>query len=272
MGSFDIQNPSSLETLQDWKYTLETPGPDPVYSTAPHPHEAITDPTQSFVLIPDLGADLIRLYRINKLTKLLEPLAPFQVPSGSGPRHATWLVTESQTYLYVVSQLSNVLTSYAVTYNRNQTISFSPLFSQSLLKTGRETDLQFYSAAAEIHITPDHNHLIVSQRNDTFFTIPDPTNSNSNSNSNSSSIPSDTLLTFSLDPCTGNFSLIDVSPAGGSFPRQFNINQSGDLVAVGLQNDGRVVVIERDVKTGQMGGIVAAIDVAGQVVCVVWNE
>lgn len=49
------------------------------------------------------------------------------------------------------------------------------------------------------------------------------------------------------------------------------------MVAVGLQNDGRVVVIERDVVSGKLGEIVAAWngeggDGDGQVVCVVWED
>lgn len=100
---------------------------------------------------------MIHLYHINLRTKLLEALDPLQVPVGSGPRHAAFLVSESGTYFYVVSQLTNVLTAYAVTYNKNETLSFEALFKQSLLKTGTGVDLQPYSAAAEIHITVCHS-------------------------------------------------------------------------------------------------------------------
>ena len=75
------------------------------------------------------------------------------MPVGSGPRHAAFLVAKSGTYFYVVSQLTNTLTAYVVKYNQNETLSFVSLFAQSLLKTGTDTDLQLYSAAAEIHIT-----------------------------------------------------------------------------------------------------------------------
>jgi 6-phosphogluconolactonase (cycloisomerase 2 family) len=142
-----------MKPFQTFQFTLAKPGADPVYETAPHPHEALLDPSGNFILIPDLGADLIRLYHINSCTKLLEPLEPFQVPIGSGPRHAAFLVAKSGTYFYVVSQLTNILTAYVVKYNRNETLSFMSLFAQSLLKTGTDTDLQPYSAAAEIHIT-----------------------------------------------------------------------------------------------------------------------
>jgi len=50
------------------------------------------------------------------------------------------------------------------------------------------------------------------------------------------------------------------------------VNKAGDLVAVGLQMDGRVVVIERNVVDGTLGDFVANVDVAGQVTSVIWDE
>lgn len=41
---------------------------------------------------------------------------------------------------------------------------------------------------------------------------------------------------------------------------------------MGLQNDGRVAVVKRDVETGAGLEIVTGIDIEGQVVCVVWDE
>lgn len=43
-------------------------------------------------------------------------------------------------------------------------------------------------------------------------------------------------------------------------------------MAVGLQNDGRVVVMERDVKTGMIGEVVAWTEVGGEVTAVIFNE
>ncbi|KAI9646398.1 hypothetical protein NHQ30_004390 [Ciborinia camelliae] len=266
VGSLNITSASDMSPLQTFTYTLATPGADPLYETAPHPHEAITDPTESFVLAPDLGADLVHLYYINQETKLLEQLDSLKTPTGSGPRHGSWLVTDDATYFYLVCQLTNQLIAYEVTYEKNNTLSFEVKYERSLLETTTPGEtLQFYSAAAGIKVTPDNNFMIISQRNDTHFTIPDPTNS-------TTTIPSDSILTYSLDHTNGNFSLISIDAAGGSFARQFSINKAGDLVAVGLQNDGRVVIIQRDVDTGKSLDIVAAIDIAGQVVCVVWDE
>lgn len=54
-------------------------------------------------------------------------------------------------------------------------------------------------------------------------------------------------------------------------PRQFSINPKGTKVAVGLQDDGRVVVKERKAD-GTYGDFVAWGNVAGQVTSVVWAQ
>jgi 6-phosphogluconolactonase (cycloisomerase 2 family) len=55
-------------------------------------------------------------------------------------------------------------------------------------------------------------------------------------------------------------------------PRQFTINKAGTLLAAGLQQDGRVVVMKRDPATGALGPIIANAPVEGQVTCVVFDE
>lgn len=54
-------------------------------------------------------------------------------------------------------------------------------------------------------------------------------------------------------------------------PRQFSVNKAGDLAAVGLQDDGRVVIIERR-KDGSFGDIVAWANIAGQPTSIIWDE
>ncbi len=44
------------------------------------------------------------------------------------------------------------------------------------------------------------------------------------------------------------------------------------MVAVGLQMDGRAVIIERNVEDGTLGGFLASIDIVGQITSVVWDE
>jgi 6-phosphogluconolactonase (cycloisomerase 2 family) len=90
--------------------------------------------------------------------------------------------------------------------------------------------------------------------------------------SNSTPVASDTLQVWKIDQQTGKLKFEQLSPAGGNFPRQFSVNKNGTLAAVGLQNDGRVVIIERDVHDGKFGKFVAEIDIPGQVTSVIWDE
>jgi 6-phosphogluconolactonase (cycloisomerase 2 family) len=108
---------------------------------------------------------------------------------------------------------------------------------------------------------PDNKYLLTSSRNDALFQIPnfDP--------SNSTEIPSDTLQSWSIDLSTGKLDFKQLAPAGGSFPRQFSVNKTGTLAAVGLQLDARVVIVERNVEDGTFGKFVAEIDIPGQITC-----
>jgi 6-phosphogluconolactonase (cycloisomerase 2 family) len=70
-----------------------------------------------------------------------------------------------------------------------------------------------------------------------------------------------------------------MSPTYGSYPRTMTINKAGDLVAVGNQNSGTVVIVARDPATGAMMGEVASVSVGpegtngnGGLSSVIWAE
>lgn len=63
-------------------------------------------------------------------------------------------------------------------------------------------------------------------------------------------------MTFAVEK-TGRLTLVQVASAGGVNPRGFTLNKAGTMVVSALQDDNRVVVIERDVKTGMLGKFVA---------------
>lgn len=64
-------------------------------------------------------------------------------------------------------------------------------------------------------------------------------------------IKSEPLVNYTIED-DGSLTLLQEVAAGGNLPRQFSMNKAGTRVAVGLQNDHRVVVIERDPNTGKM--------------------
>ncbi|KAI6711576.1 hypothetical protein JHW43_005854 [Diplocarpon mali] len=249
----------TLSPLQEITFNLTAPGANPARQEAPHPHQVLTDPTDSFIAVPDLGADVVRIFSIDRATSALTERASLATAAGCGPRHGVFLQAEcGNTYLYVLCELSNILTSYNVTYGPSS-LSFEPVFASG---TYGPHAVPAGSAAAE----PDHRFLLTSDRNASVFEIanPDP--------SNGTALPSDTLQTWAVDDATGTLSFVQLAPAGGRYPRQFSVNKAGTLVAVGLQKDGRVAILERNVATGEMGSVVASVELLGEVSCVIWEE
>ncbi|KAG9259088.1 Lactonase, 7-bladed beta-propeller-domain-containing protein [Emericellopsis atlantica] len=260
ISAWDIADPSVPSMIQQEIYDLEQPGADPVRQEAAHPHEVIKDPTETYILAPDLGADIVRIYSIAS-DATLEPVEPLEVPAGSGPRHAAFAVIDDATYLYIVNELANTILAYTVTYTESG-MSFDEIYHSSIY--GEDGQVPDGVTSAEILVTPDQKNVILSSRMDKSFEIP--------AFDGDGSVTSDTLANFAIDQSTGVPELLQTVPAGGMQPRQFSTNAEGSLVTVGLQGDGRVVVIERDVETGMLGDFVAWLDVGGEIMCVVWNE
>lgn len=110
---------------------MSQPGPVPDRQDAPHPHEAIVDPTDSFILVPDLGADLIRIFSIDPATSNLTESTPFNAEPGTGPRHGSFLVSGDTTYFFLVTELGNTVTTYTVTYG-DGTLTLNPVFKSDI--------------------------------------------------------------------------------------------------------------------------------------------
>lgn len=159
----------NLTLVQNETYTLAAPGPNADRQEAPHPHEAILDPTASYVLVPDLGADEVRIYQADETTLGLTPIAPLTVRPGSGPRHGTWLVTPEKTYFYLISELANAITGYETIYNEDKTLSFNEIFY--IPTHGENITLPEGTGAAEIVVS-------VSVTRDTLFFLKGSTSAN----------------------------------------------------------------------------------------------
>ncbi|KKA30152.1 hypothetical protein TD95_002797 [Thielaviopsis punctulata] len=237
--------------LQTFTYTMSSPGPKPDRQEGPHPHWTFVDPTGRFLLSADLGADLIRIYRINATSGALTECPAAETGPGDGPRHgAFWSASkpckppsttnESAQGLYVANELGNSLTFWKMEYgdeclalNSTQTLSTYP--AGMTPKTG--------SKAAEVHIRD--NFVYVSNRNDETF-----------------GAKNDSIATYTIDAATGELSFVELTSAFGYFPRTFEIHPDGNLVAIGGQTSSNVAIVERNETTGRLGDLLATIDIA----------
>ena len=149
-----------FDPIQTFVFHMDGPGPNPSRQDAPHPHGVYVDPTGRYVLVPDLGADLIRIFAINQQTGHLETVSPFVTEPGLGPRHIAfwmpagpsppWEVDEGEVHLYLVSELTNRLLGYKVTYS-SERMSFAKLYEETTF--GQQKPGPEGSKAAEIAIS-----------------------------------------------------------------------------------------------------------------------
>ena len=149
-ATWDTTDPASLTLLTEEVFELEEPGADPERQEAPHPHQAITDPTGRFIVVPDLGADLVRVWATSESDLSATPLEPLSIAAGSGPRHAAFAVHGDTTYFYLVTELANTLLGYTVTYGEG-TISFEQFYESGTHGKGIEVPAD--AAAAEIWVS-----------------------------------------------------------------------------------------------------------------------
>lgn len=258
----------SFTPLQNFTFFGVPLGPRPEQKDGSHVHHTVIDPTGQYLVFPDLGADVVRVYSIDSKTSLLTAQESLKAKSAYGPRHAAfWTPTgkpsTTSTFLFIINELSNRVVSYRVNYLEKGGLAFTEVQDIGLYGDRAVPD---GTRAAEITVSPDNNFIVASNRNATIFNVenPDP--------KNSTKIPSDSLTTFKPS-ADGKLTFVSLSPSGGSFPRHFKFNADGSLIAVGNQNSQSVFVFRRDVKTGKIGERVAAkLDLPGQVTNILWEE
>jgi 6-phosphogluconolactonase (cycloisomerase 2 family) len=108
-------------TIQTIEFPGITAGIDVERQTKSFPHQVLLDPTNRFLLTPDLGSDHVHVLRIEKGGKLRK-LPSLNVPPGTGPRHATFWspdsgsATNGDLYLVVVGELSGQVLVYKTDY------------------------------------------------------------------------------------------------------------------------------------------------------------
>lgn len=176
---------------------------------ASHLHQALFTEDGSKLLVSDLGSDKIYVLEVDLKNKSInnKPLFELQLSPGSGPRHMTWGKQKDQ--LFIVAELSNKL-NYATFDNLTGKIVVKA--DVSILKNASAPN----NTGADIHISPDGSHVLVSSRGENNLVV--------------------------VPFANGNFGIPQYVSTLGTTPRNFNITRDGKYVLVANQDSGNVSV------------------------------
>jgi 6-phosphogluconolactonase len=205
-------------------FQLSGHGPHPTRQTIPHAHGVAISPDNKFVLINDLGADRIYIYKLNPNTAELTPDDPpyFAATPRSGPRHLTF--HPNGKWAYSVNELDSTLTQLA--WNAAQG-TLTLLSTTPTLPPGGDVA---NNRAGEVVIDSTGRILYSCNRG-----------------------APDELLTYSIGlegDQAGHLTLVSRLAFGGKEARHFAISPDGGSLLLAEQFTNQVSVFTRAPKTG----------------------
>jgi 6-phosphogluconolactonase len=191
-----------------------------------HSHEIVTDPTNAFVFVVNLGLDAVAVFRLQGGGVLADAGL---VPAGGGARHVAF--DPAGTHAYVIDETASTITAFTFDPGAGTLTQIQQLSS---LPPG--TNVQ--NTGAEIQVTPDGKHVLASNRGDDSIVTFD--------------IGADAKLTYKARTATG-----------GQTPRHFQIDPTGRFLFVGNQTSGSVVAMKLDPTTGVPSPVGSPVQITG---------
>jgi 6-phosphogluconolactonase len=196
---------------------------NPERQREPHAHEVLTDPTNQFAYVADLGLDKVMIYRFDAAAHTLTANTPDSaaLTPGSGPRHMA--IGATGRFIYVINELKCTVTAFS---RDVKTGALTEIQTVSSLPPGVEQQKGF--STAEIHLSPSGSFLYGSNRGH------------------------DSVSVWSVDRGTGRIAYVANTPTQGKTPRGFEISPDGDYLIAGNQDSDSVVVFRIDKQRGTL--------------------
>ncbi|ARK31817.1 lactonase family protein [Halalkalibacter krulwichiae] len=182
-----------------------------------HVHYAGLTPDEKLLCVVDLGTDKMALYHSNAGQLSLHNEITFR--PGTGPRHIQF--HPNGKFAYVNGELSSEVIAFAY---HSETSTFTELQYISSLPA----DFEGESIGGALKVSPDGQFLYASNRGD------------------------DSIAVFKIDLDTGKLTLVDHTPTGGEFPRDFTIDPSASYLLAANQDSGNIVQFSIDQATGKL--------------------
>ena len=187
-----------------------------------HAHWCGFSPDRKFAFVPDLGLDQVVIYKVNVETAELAAHGVGQLSPGAGPRHMKF--HQNGKWIYVLHELDLKVTLFdydaaAGTMSPRQTIE--TVSRPALAK-------EIFKSCSEIRMHPSGRFAYAANRGH------------------------DTITAYSIDPQSGELSLIEVENARAVTPRNFNITPDGKWALVAGQDSSTLASFAVNQDSGEL--------------------
>jgi 6-phosphogluconolactonase len=219
-ASFSVGEDGRLSAAVSFlQYTGQ--GPDKERQKGPHAHRVTVSPDNRFLLVNDLGLDMIHVYRLDagtaKLT-LNDPPAWRSAP-GAGPRALQF--HPNGRFAYCVTEM----TSSVVVLRWDARPGVLETVQEVVM---RSPEFQGVTAGDDVVIDREARFAYATDRFD------------------------DIIATFAISPESGRLTLLNRTSCGGKVPRHLTLDPSGRWLLVANQASDNIAVLARDARTGQL--------------------
>jgi len=190
----------------------------PSRQEAPHAHCILTDPSNKYAFVADLGQDKVLVYKFDETNGNLTLHNFLATSPGAGPRHLA--IHPNGKYLYVTNELDSTI---LVASWDSTTGVLSTVQTNSTLSNKSQN-----SSCSELQITPNGHFLYAGNR----FT--------------------DNLALFKINETNGHVTLVENISTKGKTPRNFTIDPTGKFLLCGNQDSHSIVVFYISPETGHL--------------------
>lgn len=196
-------------------------GPDPKRQAGPHAHRVTVSPDNRFLLVNDLGLDVIHIYRLDAATAKLTPSDPavWRSNPGAGPRALQFHPDGRFAYCLTEMTSSVVVLRWDAQHGALETVQEVVI---------RPPEFQGTTAGSEIVIDREARFVYAADRFD------------------------DIIATFAISAKDGKLTLLNRVSCGGKVPRHIALDPSGRWLLVANQASDNIAVLSRDSRTGQL--------------------
>ena len=217
VGLVELKENATLGAVVDEQQHLasETRHADAV----PHVHSAFFSPDNRYLLVNDLGLDLIRTYKLDAEAGKLTAVQDTYTAQGAGPRHLVF--HPDAAFVFVIHELNSTIVSYRYDTEKG---SLTEVQTVSTLPDGYTGS----NGTAEIAISQDGRFLYGSNRGH------------------------DSIVIMEINQESGELKVVDYVAVEGKHPRHFALTPSGEYLIAANRDTDNLTVFRVDQVTGRI--------------------